>query len=160
MLRYAQHDGSSRQLFFADVTADQRDELRLDRRRSADDVAALEPAIASREIADHAAGLRDHQRTGRHIPWRKMQFEEAVEDAGRGVGEVERRRPRPPHALGMRDDVLKNITIYRHKLLCTKGKAGGEKRSFDGALIGDVHANAVTKRTAAALGGEEEIAQR
>src|SRR5438132_7256980 len=112
MLRYAQHDGSSRQLFFADMTADQRDELSLDRGRSSDDVAALKPSVASREIADHAAGLGDHQRSGRDVPGREVQFEEAVEDARCGVCEVERRRSGPPHALGMRDDVLKNRAIY------------------------------------------------
>src|SRR5437867_209724 len=112
MLRYAQHDGSSRQLFFADVTADERDELSMYRGRSADDVAALEPSVASREIADDSAGLGDHQRSGRDVPGREVQFEEAVEDARRGVCEVERRRSRPPHALRMGDDVLKNSTIY------------------------------------------------
>src|SRR5207253_1301434 len=112
MLRYAQHDGSSRQLFFADMTADQRDELSLDRGRSSDDVAALEPSVASREIADHSAGLGDHQRSGRDVPRREVQFEESVEDAGRGVCQVEGRRSRPPHALRMGNDVLKNSTIY------------------------------------------------
>src|SRR5438045_162812 len=91
MLRCAQHDGSS-QLIFADVTADQRDELAMNRGCRADDVAALEPAIAARKIADDSARFGDHQRSGGNVPRREMQLKKTVEDAGGGVGKIDRRR--------------------------------------------------------------------
>ena len=125
-------------------------------RRRADDVAALQPALAAREVGEHAAGLGDQQRAGGDVPRRKVQLEEAVEDAGGGVGEIERRRSRAPHAFRDADHFLKNRAVHRHELLRAKRKAGGEERAVDALLIRNAHRNAVAKRARAALGGEED----
>ena len=132
----------------------------MDRGRCADDVAALEPALAAGEVADHSAGLADQQRAGGDVPRREMQLEEAVENAGGRVGEIERCRAGPAYTFRDTNNALEYLAINRHEFLCSKRKARGQERSFDGLLIGDVHPLAIAERARAALGGEEEIAQR
>ena len=54
----------------------------------------------------------------------------------------------------------KICAVDRDELLRAKRKAGREKRSLDRRLIRDLHPRAVAERARAALGREEEIAQR
>src|SRR5207248_2687783 len=112
------------------------------------------------EIAHPSARLGHEQRAGRDVPRREVNLEEAVEDAGRGVCEIERRRSRAADALRDRDYILEDADVDLDVLLRAKRKSGREKRSLDADLIRDVHPLPVAKRARAALGGEEEIPQR
>src|SRR5439155_24319537 len=98
---------SPAELLIGRVAVDHAHQIGVDAARRADDVAALEPAVATGEVADYAAGLGDHQRAGGNVPRREMELEEAVENAVRGVGQVERRGARPPHALRYGNHVFK-----------------------------------------------------
>src|SRR5690349_20772063 len=85
------------ELRFVDaVRAHHRKERGVDSRGARQYVPSRPPALAAVEIGDEPAGLADQDRSRRGVPGREAELEEAVEDAGGRVGEVERGASRAP----------------------------------------------------------------
>ena len=107
----------------------------VDAGRSGEDVAAGDVAVAAVEVGDDAAGFLDQQRSGRHVPGREAELEEAVEHAGGGVGEVESRGAAAPDAPRLEEDVAKEREVGVERAVRPERKAGGEKGAVEPGSI-------------------------
>ena len=125
-----------------------------------EDVAARDVAVAAVEVGDDAARFFDQQRAGGDVPWREAELEEAVEDAGGGVGEVESGGAAAADAPRLEEDVAEDVEVGVERAVRPERKAGGEERAVEPGPVVQVERRAVALRAAAARGGEEIVAQR
>src|ERR1039457_2130383 len=126
------------ELVLADEAVDEANEFAVHAWLRSDHVAPFQPAIAAGEIAEHSTGLGDQQRPRGDVPRREMQLEETVEDAGRGVGEVDRGRSGASNAFRDADHFLKDLAVDGDELLCAERETRGEEGPIHRRLIRDV----------------------
>src|SRR5262245_47977005 len=74
----------------AEMGPDEVKQLREDLRCARDDVAGLQVAVVTAQVADETACFTDEQRAGRHVPRAQADFPEAVEPSCRDIRQVER----------------------------------------------------------------------
>ena len=73
-----------------------------------------------------AAGLLHDQHAGRRVPGIEIELPEAVEAPGRHVAQIERRRARAAHAMGMQRDLVIKVNV-RILVPLVAGKTGGQQ---------------------------------
>ena len=90
---------------------------------------AVEFKRQSIETGHFAAGLLDDQHARRGIPRIEIELPEAVVASRSHVAQIERRRPRPAHAMGVQRDLVVKINI-RIFVPLVAGKTGGQQAFF------------------------------
>src|SRR4051812_3335377 len=121
-------------------------------------LALLQEIRFPREVADQAAGLGDQQRARGHVPRRQAGFEETFGEAGRHVGEVQRRRARTAQAGGALHDVGHHAQVDVEVVARAKRESGGDQRLLQLDALAHADAAVVEVGAAAARGGEEVVA--
>src|SRR6266568_4000427 len=134
---------SRRRIDFSLLRGERPDDLkhlREDLRVAADDAARIEVAGVAAKIPDQAARFLHQQRARRHVPGREAHFPEAVEPAGRDVGDVEGRGARAPDARGARGKLAEHGEVFVETLEIAEGKSGADQGFVQKHAPGNAHA--------------------
>lgn len=113
----------------------------------------------SEKVANGATRLSNDQYSGRCIPWMKMILPESVEPSSRDVADVQRRRPVPPHRLGVANE-LAPPPQARPELGPVVRETCAQKPLYQGISRGHLEPIAVQKRAVARLSSEELVPNR
>src|SRR5579883_318734 len=79
--------------------------------------------LAADHIADSAAGLARDQRARCRVPRLQIEFPKRFESAAGGVAKVERRRPKPPHAVAAQGNGVIEVDV-RVLVALVRGEPG------------------------------------
>ena len=142
------------------VRGEDVDHLREDLGRRRDHLAAVQEVAFAREVADEAAGFLHEKASCRDVPGIEPDFPEAVVEARRDVGEIERGGAGPAQPRGVLDHRLHHLEVGVEIAAVAERKAGADEAVSQMIALRHAHPVVVEIGAAAARRGEEIVAHR